>query len=69
MPNYLTISGKAFPSIDNIQMKVGQTIERRFIGTQNDFVHPMHVHGGSFQVIAVDGCRSKRNYTIRGRHH
>jgi FtsP/CotA-like multicopper oxidase with cupredoxin domain len=36
-------------------MKVGQTIKLRFIGTNNNFTHPMHVHGGPFQVVAVDG--------------
>jgi manganese oxidase len=36
-------------------MKVGQTIKLRFIGTNNNFVHPMHVHGGPFQLVAVDG--------------
>lgn len=36
-------------------MKIGQTIKLRFIGTNNNFVHPMHVHGGPFQVVAVDG--------------
>jgi FtsP/CotA-like multicopper oxidase with cupredoxin domain len=36
-------------------MKVGQTVKLRFIGTNNNFVHPMHFHGGPFQVVAVDG--------------
>lgn len=55
MPNYFTINGKAYPETDTISMKVGQTIKLRFIGTNNNFVHPMHVHGGPFQVIARDG--------------
>src|SRR6266702_4656599 len=56
LPNYFTINGKAYPSTDTIPMMVGQTIEIRFIGTNNNFVHPMHVHGGPFQVIAIDGA-------------
>ncbi len=55
LPNYFTINGKAYPSTDTVAMKVGQTIKIRFIGTNNNFVHPMHVHGGPFQVVAVDG--------------
>ncbi len=55
MPNYFTINGKAYPETDTISMKVGQTIKLRFIGTNNNFVHPMHVHGGPFQVVARDG--------------
>jgi FtsP/CotA-like multicopper oxidase with cupredoxin domain len=54
-PNYFTINGKAYPSTDTMAMKVGQTVKLRFIGTNNNFVHPMHVHGGPFQVVAVDG--------------
>jgi FtsP/CotA-like multicopper oxidase with cupredoxin domain len=55
LPNYFTVNGKAYPSTDTIAMKVGQTVKLRFIGTNNNFVHPMHVHGGPFQVVAVDG--------------
>jgi FtsP/CotA-like multicopper oxidase with cupredoxin domain len=55
LPNYFTINGKAYPSTDTVAMKVGQTIKIRFIGTNNNFIHPMHIHGGPFQVVAVDG--------------
>ena len=55
LPNYFTINGKAYPATDTVTMQVGQTIKLRFIGTNNNFVHPMHVHGGPFQVVAVDG--------------
>jgi FtsP/CotA-like multicopper oxidase with cupredoxin domain len=55
LPNYFTINGKAYPSTDTVAMKVGQTIKLRFIGTNNNFVHPMHVHGGPFEIVAVDG--------------
>ena len=59
LPNYFTINGKAYPSTDTVAMKVGQTIKIRFIGTNNNFVHPMHVHGGPFEVVAVDGVNLK----------
>jgi FtsP/CotA-like multicopper oxidase with cupredoxin domain len=55
LPNYFTINGKAYPSTDVIHMKVGQTVKLRFIGTSNNFIHPMHVHGGPFTVVARDG--------------
>ncbi|AKJ30716.1 DUF4396 domain-containing protein [Caldimonas brevitalea] len=55
LPNYFTINGKAYPQTDTISMKVGETIKLRFIGTHNNFVHPMHVHGGPFTVVARDG--------------
>ena len=55
LPNYFTINGKAYPSTDVVQMKVGQTIRLRFIGSNNNFIHPMHIHGGPFEVVARDG--------------
>ena len=56
LPNFFTINGKANPSTDTIKMRVGQTIRLRFIGMNNNFVHPMHVHGGPFEVVALDGA-------------
>jgi manganese oxidase len=55
LPNYFTINGKAFPATDTLRMKVGETIKFRFIGTNNNFIHPMHMHGGPFTVVARDG--------------
>src|SRR5258706_16305824 len=53
-PNYFTINGRAFPSTDMIKMKVGETLKVRFIGSNNGFIHPMHIHGGPFVVVARD---------------
>ena len=55
MPNFFTINGKAYPSTEAIRMKVGATLKVRFIGTNNGFIHPMHIHGGPFEVVARDG--------------
>jgi FtsP/CotA-like multicopper oxidase with cupredoxin domain len=54
-PNYFTINGRAYPATDTIHMRVGETLKVRFIGSNNGFIHPMHIHGGPFQVVAVDG--------------
>jgi FtsP/CotA-like multicopper oxidase with cupredoxin domain len=54
-PNYFTINGRAYPATDTIAMRVGETLKVRFIGSNNGFIHPMHIHGGPFQVVAVDG--------------
>ena len=54
-PNFFTINGRAFPSTDMIKMKVGETLKVRFIGSNNGFIHPMHIHGGPFVVVARDG--------------
>lgn len=57
LPNYFTINGKAYPATDTIRMKVGQKIRLRFIGSHNNFMHPMHVHGGPFKIVETDGNR------------
>jgi manganese oxidase len=54
-PNYFTINGRAYPATDTIPMRVGETLKVRFIGSNNGFIHPMHIHGGPFKVVAVDG--------------
>ena len=64
LPNFFTINGKSFPATDTIQMKVGERILLRFIGSANNFIHPMHVHGGSFSVIATDGTPVPRGAQI-----
>ena len=55
LPNFFTINGKAYPATDTVHMKVGETLKVRFIGSSTGFIHPMHIHGGPFQVVARDG--------------
>jgi FtsP/CotA-like multicopper oxidase with cupredoxin domain len=55
MPNFFTINGRAYPATDTIRMKVGETLKVRFIGSSTGFIHPMHIHGGPFEVVARDG--------------
>lgn len=54
-PNYFTFNGKAFPATDRIPMKVGQTLKVRMVGSSSGFIHPIHIHGGPFEVVARDG--------------
>jgi FtsP/CotA-like multicopper oxidase with cupredoxin domain len=55
LPNFFTINGKAYPSTETVHLNVGEHLLVRFIGTQSGFIHPMHVHGGPFTVVATDG--------------
>jgi FtsP/CotA-like multicopper oxidase with cupredoxin domain len=55
LPNFFTINGKAYPETDTIEMKVGQKLRLRFIGSNNNFIHPMHIHGGPFTIVETDG--------------
>jgi FtsP/CotA-like multicopper oxidase with cupredoxin domain len=53
-PNYFTINGKAFPATETITVKVGQRVRLRFIAI-GQFIHPMHLHGAPFKIVATDG--------------
>jgi FtsP/CotA-like multicopper oxidase with cupredoxin domain len=55
LPNYFTINGKSYPETETINMKVGERLRIRFVGSNNNFVHPMHVHGGPFEIVETDG--------------
>ena len=55
MPNFFTINGKAYPSTETVRLRVGDQLLVRFIGSQSAFIHPMHIHGGPFTVVATDG--------------
>jgi FtsP/CotA-like multicopper oxidase with cupredoxin domain len=55
LPNFFTINGKAYPDTETVRMQVGEDLLVRFIGTSSAFIHPMHIHGGPFTVIAADG--------------
>lgn len=53
-PNYFTINGKAFPATETIHVKVGQRVRLRVMAI-GQFVHPMHLHGMPFKLVATDG--------------
>lgn len=53
-PNYFTINGKAFPATETINVKVGERVRLRLMGI-GQFIHPMHLHGVAFKVVATDG--------------
>ncbi len=53
-PNYFTINGKSFPATEEITVKKGDRVRLRFI-TIGQFIHPMHLHGMPFKIVATDG--------------
>ena len=55
LPNFFTINGKAYPATETVQANLGDRLLIRFIGSNSGFIHPMHIHGGPFTVIATDG--------------
>ena len=53
-PNFFTINGKAFPATEEIMVKKGERVRLRLIAI-GQFIHPMHLHGLPFKIIATDG--------------
>ena len=53
-PNFFTINGKAFPATEEITVKKGERVRLRFMGI-GQFIHPMHLHGFPFEIVATDG--------------
>ena len=54
LPNYFTFNGKSYPATETVQAKVGDRILFRLIGS-GQFIHPIHIHGGPFEIVATDG--------------
>lgn len=52
---WYVINGKSFPDTQPIMVKHGQTVHIRFIGADTMMMHPMHIHGHVYTVIAEDG--------------
>ncbi len=53
-PNYFLINGKAFPATQSIPVQQGDRVRIRFMGI-GQLVHPMHLHGMPFKIVATDG--------------
>jgi manganese oxidase len=60
---YYVINGKSFPDTPPLTVKHGQTVHLRMIGADTSMIHPMHLHGHSFQVVASDGHLLPAPYT------
>ncbi|MEK7519888.1 MAG: multicopper oxidase domain-containing protein [Patescibacteria group bacterium] len=53
--NMFTINGRAFPDTEPLSVKIGERVLLRLINAGSSATHPMHLHGSSFTVVAVDG--------------
>ncbi len=52
---WYVINGKSFPDTQPILVKHGQTVHIRLIGADTMMMHPMHLHGHFFNIVAEDG--------------
>ncbi len=50
-----TINGRAFPDTETLKVKKGERVRIRMINGGTSTIHPMHLHGHQFKVVAVDG--------------
>lgn len=50
-----TLNGKAWPATEPLVVRQGQRVRVRLINAGTSATHPMHLHGHSFRVVAVDG--------------
>ncbi len=53
--NLFTINGRSFPNTEPIKVKRGDTVRLRLINAGTSTIHPMHLHGHQFKIVAVDG--------------
>jgi len=53
--NTFTVNGRVFPDIEPLMVKEGETVLLRLINVGTQEMHPMHTHGHSFKVVAIDG--------------
>ncbi|MBI5798536.1 MAG: copper oxidase [Candidatus Yonathbacteria bacterium] len=50
-----TINGRAFPNTEPLNVKKGDRVRLRLINAGTSTIHPMHLHGYQFKVVATDG--------------
>lgn len=53
-PNFFTINGKSYPATETIEVRAGDRVRLNIVGA-GQFVHPMHLHGQPFTIVATDG--------------
>lgn len=53
--NVFTLDGKPYPEDPQLNVKLGSRVRIRFINASAEESHVMHLHGYTFQVVALDG--------------
>ena len=61
MAGTLLINGKTAPAIPELRVKKGERVLFRMVNTGN-MVHPMHVHGMRWEILATDGFALNQTY-------
>jgi FtsP/CotA-like multicopper oxidase with cupredoxin domain len=56
-PLGFVFNGKSFPATVPLRARVGERVHIRLIGSGPEMIHPIHLHGGYFELVAQDGRR------------
>lgn len=59
-----TFNGRSYPGTIPLRARVGEKVHIRLIGTGPEMIHPIHLHGMPFKVVAQDGNRLPSPYTV-----
>jgi FtsP/CotA-like multicopper oxidase with cupredoxin domain len=51
------MNGKSWPEAEPLRVKQGERVRLRLINAGSMSIHPMHLHGHSFSIVAIDGNR------------
>ena len=51
------MNGKSWPEAEPLRVNQGERVRIRLINAGSMSTHPMHLHGHSFRVVAIDGNR------------
>lgn len=56
-PDTFFMNGKSWPEAEPLRVRQGERVRIRLINAGSMSTHPMHLHGQSFRVVAIDGNR------------
>jgi len=51
------MNGKSWPEAEPLRVRKGERVRLRLINAGSMSTHPMHLHGHSFRIVAIDGNR------------
>jgi FtsP/CotA-like multicopper oxidase with cupredoxin domain len=54
-PDLFFLNGKLSPATDHLMVKQGERVKLRLINASSMTSHPMHLHGHTGKVVAIDG--------------
>ncbi len=54
-PDTFFMNGRSWPEAQPLRVKKGDRVRLRLINAGSTSTHPMHLHGHSFRIVAIDG--------------